>query len=520
MPRRVPIDLILAAAYLACGLAWVALLPGDARLDRDEGFNLMKADLVAGGYRLYSEIWSDQPPLFTHMLVAWREAFGDSDRAARSLVVLLTSIGLASAGRLTTWMARGDARAGVLAILLLLGARSIPKLGMAVMIGLPAVSVALLAIVLLRAAMRWGLVGTVAAAGAGALFAAAMQIKLFAFILLPMAVVIALFPPPSTLGGGKGEGPFGDRKDGDRNDDGGDNALPLTPSQSTGRGRMALLVFALAWAVSTYWLAPFHEPVWKQQLLVTHMKTGLPTDDSQLASLRSIASRFLEDGPLMLAAGVCVFLAGREAARRALPAIVWLASSVVVLSQANPLWGHHRVMFSIPAAMIAAVAFGIVWSDAERRKRQIATIAVGIALSWGAVQLAFAVATLGRGDDAHDPQILSRLREIAAQNDSTEPTWVISDDPHVVRAAGMLVPPEVAVLSLKRLQRDLSEDALAAVVQKYRPVAILLARHNYSDTFASRVAVGYEPAFAGKNGRVRLFRRRDGESTTLPSTRP
>ncbi len=34
----------------------------------DEGFNLMKALLVNRGYTLYSQIWSDQPRLFTHLL--------------------------------------------------------------------------------------------------------------------------------------------------------------------------------------------------------------------------------------------------------------------------------------------------------------------------------------------------------------------------------------------------------------------------------------------------------------------
>jgi hypothetical protein len=35
----------------------------------DEGGNLMKAVLVAKGFHLYSEIWSDQPPILTFLLV-------------------------------------------------------------------------------------------------------------------------------------------------------------------------------------------------------------------------------------------------------------------------------------------------------------------------------------------------------------------------------------------------------------------------------------------------------------------
>ena len=37
-------------------------------IDPDEGINLIKGLLVEQGYSLYTEIWSDQPPLFTYFL--------------------------------------------------------------------------------------------------------------------------------------------------------------------------------------------------------------------------------------------------------------------------------------------------------------------------------------------------------------------------------------------------------------------------------------------------------------------
>ena len=43
----------------------------------DEGINLMKAMLVQRGYSLYGDIWSDQPPLFTHLLSAVMRTFGN-----------------------------------------------------------------------------------------------------------------------------------------------------------------------------------------------------------------------------------------------------------------------------------------------------------------------------------------------------------------------------------------------------------------------------------------------------------
>ena len=478
MRRSPPADLLAVAIYFVMGLAWIASMPGDARLDRDEGFNLMKADLVARGHVLYREIWSDQPALFTHLLVAWRWVAGESDSAARVLVLLVTCIGLASAGRLATWFSGGRPLAGLLTVLLLIGARSYPKLSMAVMIGLPAISIALLSVVLWRRSTprRWG---WAVAPLAGGLFACSMQVKLFTFMMIPFAL-----------------------------------AVYVVAARQCGLSKRRAVIEIVLWAVAlgavTWLIGPWREPAWQQQLVTTHLRTGLPTDDTQAQALRSLFMRFIEDAPLMLAAGLSLWAGGWAVAARCLPAGIWLISSVLVLSQANPLWGHHRVMFSIPAAMIAGAALcGLIdrWKARGRLALlpvpdRLAVGAMVLAFVWGAGQVVGSLFTLGRGSDRHDPELLARLKEIARERPAG---WVISDDPHVVRAAGLLVPPEVAVLSLKRLQRDLTEDRFVEIIGHYRPPAIVLARHAYSDTFIARATEGYQQVLSKKRGRVRCF---------------
>jgi 4-amino-4-deoxy-L-arabinose transferase-like glycosyltransferase len=51
----------------------------------------MKAFMVVRGYRLYSEIWSDQPPLFTYLLAACIRVFGPDINAARTLVLVFST---------------------------------------------------------------------------------------------------------------------------------------------------------------------------------------------------------------------------------------------------------------------------------------------------------------------------------------------------------------------------------------------------------------------------------------------
>jgi hypothetical protein len=484
MARRPPTDLLLALVYFVVGSIWIASMPELARLDRDEGFNLMKADLVQRGYRLYREIWSDQPPLFTHLLVAWRRVFGESDSAARMLVLTMTSIGLACAGRLATWFAGGRTLAGALTVLLLIGARSYPKLSMAVMIGLPAISTALAAIVLLRwsTTLRWG---WVIVPVSGGLFAASMQIKLFTFILAPMLFATYFVSR---------------RRDGQR------------PA-------IDLVLLLSAFAVVSYLAGPFREPGWQQQLVRTHVKTGLATDDTQLQALRSVLMRFIEDAPLMLAMAAGLYAAGRATARRCLPALAWIIASVIVLSQANPLWGHHRVMFSIPAAMIAGACLAEVWSRSRAAPRRdmptgLAFASAGLAFAYGLAQVTGSIIGLGRGDDTNDAEIVDRLRR-----DRDRIRWVISDDPHIVHAAGLVVPPETAVLSLKRLQRDLTEDRFAQIIDRYQPEVIILARHTYTPEFVQRVTRGYELVISKKKDRVRMFER-TLPTTTAPSASP
>jgi len=481
--KRYP-DLLFAAGYLVVGLLWVWSMPNLARLDRDEGFNIMKAALVERGFHLYGEIWSDQPPLFTYLLVGWRKVFGPSDAAARSLVVIITCIGLASVGRIATWIGRTPA-AGLMAVLLLVAARSYPKLSMAVMIGLPAISVALLSVWLMIASRRWRFRWIVMFV-CGAVFACSMQIKLFTFILAPMAL-LTLLPT---------------NRDDPR----------LTPRRKSRIICDVALVF-VGFAVITLYIAPFEYQSWQHQLILTHLKSGLATDDTQMASLRSILMRFLEDGPLMLAFFSTMILAGKDNFRRLLPMVLWMATSILVLSQANPLWGHHRVMFSIPAAVMTAVATAAIFNLQNRadnplgalrnKSQQIARVMLTIALGYGAASLVYALTTLGRTrEDLLDAEVLAELAKRKSQT-----LWVISDDPHIVHKAGLLVPPETAVLSLKRLQRDFTEERLGQIIEAYKPQMLLLARHSYTQAFLDGVTVGYRLVLKKNKERVRLFER-------------
>jgi hypothetical protein len=142
--------------------------------------------------------------------------------------------------------------------------------------------------------------------------------------------------------------------------------------------------------------------------------------------------------------------------------------------------------------------------------------------------------TLGRAsEDRHDPDVLATLRHFAAKDgpDGAAAKWVLSDDPHVVHAAGLLVPPETAVLSLKRLHRDLTDAVLLDVIARRRPGLIVLIRHVWPAETVAHLTAGYRIILNERDGRLRVFEcapgadfgaaRPDRPSTkTSPGTHP
>ena len=58
----------------------------------DESNNLMKAQLVAAGHSLFSDIWSDQPAVFTYMLRHWMDFTAWTVEQARILVLLCSCV--------------------------------------------------------------------------------------------------------------------------------------------------------------------------------------------------------------------------------------------------------------------------------------------------------------------------------------------------------------------------------------------------------------------------------------------
>ncbi|PMB44473.1 glycosyl transferase family 39, partial [Fischerella thermalis CCMEE 5201] len=114
------------------------------QFDYDEGFNLMKAVLYSKGFSLYSQIWNDQPPLFTVILSKWLNLFGHSIFATRLLTLLFSAI-LIWCFYQIVFFELGHF-AAIVATFFLFTSWLYIRLSISVMIGIPSLALAILSI--------------------------------------------------------------------------------------------------------------------------------------------------------------------------------------------------------------------------------------------------------------------------------------------------------------------------------------------------------------------------------------
>lgn len=184
---------ILAILAIFAAYALVAFHLIGIEKDPDEGINLMKATLVLKGYSLYMDIWNDQPPVFTILLAGLFRLVGPSIEVARLLVLSFACILLWSFHQIIELSL--DRRSALLATILLATSWMFARLSLSVMIGVPALSLALLSIYFfilsnrdssIPVTSKWMVYPWLS----GILFALSLQTKLFAAFLAPLYLLL------------------------------------------------------------------------------------------------------------------------------------------------------------------------------------------------------------------------------------------------------------------------------------------------------------------------------------------
>lgn len=441
------------AEYLLPALyaVWMVFFSGSLHafeLSADEGVNLIKAWLVVQGYPLYDAVWSDQPPLFTHLLACTLHLAGPAVLLPRALMIVASTVFLAGVGRhLRTTAGLPHALA---AQTIILAQPTFYFFSAAIMVGLPALYLATAAaLTALRARSSAGYRLLVASA---ALLALSMMTKLFTAVLVPVLLVLLAWPP--------------------------------APRDRSGLRRAAVWSLFLAvflavmgglWVgrdnlgqlLDSHWQARLVDVAgWTQQTLRRHLNI-VPwlAPVAILGSLVALWRR--KPGPLMFAG--------------------WAGMAVLALASHVPVWNHQQLLFSLPAAIVGGYGVGEVLSSIARRRPAtwpacprtatfflLAAAATLVAWSWHHLWDSPANRRRCALDDRH-PEVRQIVAALMRPEDRQRP--VITDRPMLAYRAGRLVPAWTAALTYKRLiTGNLSEAELISEITHQEPTQIVLAR--------------------------------------------
>src|SRR6266478_4831610 len=145
----------------------------------DEGFALIRAFMYNKGYKLYEQIWTDQPPLFTVLLASAFRTFGTSILTARLLAAAFGLLLVAVFHELVR--ARSGRWAALISSFLLAACPNVLLLMVSVMLEVPAFATGLLAAWLLFQYCRRGPKAWLVASGI--VMGLALQIKFVAILV-------------------------------------------------------------------------------------------------------------------------------------------------------------------------------------------------------------------------------------------------------------------------------------------------------------------------------------------------
>ncbi len=385
------------AAAVAALLALAGLLLGrDIRVpsaEFDEGVYAASARALAGGATLGSEVFASQPPLFFAALeVVWRAGGGETG-------LRVAALGWALAAGLAAWAivrpGHGALR-GLAACALVLAAPAVAGRAAVVSADLPAMALTLWALVAARAAVRrpaWGL-------AAGALAAAAVLTKLSALAVLPALAVLALTARarrPAVLAAALGAALVG---------------AAVAVVHAGEAGAIAEGVAGIRGAARGIDLPPGNPPL------------------ALVAGFAGLA--------LVLGAGLAARGARGSAAwaRDQAPEITLLAGGALLALVHRPLFLHHLVVLSAPAAVLAASAL--------LPRTAALTAAAGALLLVPGVMAGREV--MGARERDALAAVADRVRGATAPGEE-----VVSDLPRVPALAGRPTPPGAIDASLVRV---------------------------------------------------------------------
>ena len=219
-------------------------------------------------------------------------------------------------------------------------------------------------------------------------------------------------------------------------------------------------------------------------------------------------SIFLKNWDLTIpgALGVVICLKRRRQALWHMVRVVWLALMLVVFATHRPWWSYDYIHIALPLCWCAAIGIVAAW-DWARQTRSVRWKAVLGGFGVCAVTWMGARVWLQARDIRSSPQLYSSLvlHEIERLKPFTR--YLYSDEPVYSFHAGIPMPPNLAVMPLKRFwSGDMTNARLAAELEAVRPELMLLKNDTRERPFQRLLQSEYRLVY--QDAHHRLFARR------------
>ena len=438
---------LVIVALLGLVAAWQLTHLGGFSWDYDEGVHLMQARMMRNGFRLYADIYTDQPPLFVTMLVGSFALAGESVTTARATCVVCALVGLGAVG----WIAqrlRGGL-AGACAVALLGVSPEILKYARVAAGDLPAGCMAALAVALALGYLWSGKLFLIPLAGAS--FALSLLIKPTSVgAIVPLSVAV--------LGGSVLHG--------------------RARTWRAGVVGPGLLVLSTV-LVLTAGLVPYDWRGFSEQVIGQYRQARAVFPLDVWANVQVVGGLLWRNAGLLILAVYGYF--ALSSGMRPVGALIsgWAIAELILCLFHSPLWPGHLSPTLLPLGVLAGVGLGgAVERGVEvlRGRRRLdwltglgldAMLLLVITLP-GLVQRDSQLfrAPVSEGED----EAVVLLAQVTDTDD-----YVITDNQMAAFRAGCQVPPPLCNTSIKRvLTGNLTTDQVIAVSEAFQPRAVLL----------------------------------------------
>jgi 4-amino-4-deoxy-L-arabinose transferase-like glycosyltransferase len=453
-------------AFLLAIFCWNAVAIATAiEIGGDEHYEISKALLWAKGYPLYEKVWSDQPPLFTVLLGLAFRTVAPTIAVGRAVAVLFGVLLFVGC-----WMV-AKSKAGPIgaaaSVLLLSVAPQIFGLSASIMQEVPAIAIALWSAYFAgqsgggRRRLGWLVVS-------GFLLALALLVKLSAIVVFPAVVAeVAL----------------------------------ASSAHRRGRGRDVAegLFVWFASVLLTFWVVGLALGANYSQSWHAHFPRALPPEAS---ALRFSIGSFMEhpEGVAAVIAGLFVSISSR-CWRRNVLAISWFVTALCVHLFHRPYWEYYYVHFAVPMAIMGGCAVPDLWHIAQGDNDSI-KMGPAIAMSSNILLTGLVLASIDYGgrrlaevsEAIRMQESVNRSPVVAAARHYAGKTrWVYSDGPIHAFHAGLLMIPELAVVSPKRYwSGEITPEQVLRLIMQYQPEQVILGIDNGNSLVENYVTGTYK----------------------------